>query len=232
LRRPLRWGGGATVYTTMFKRHLMLGLLLSAALACAFIAGHVFAGASASTLTYGGTLVDGKGSALTGAHKVEVRFLSSSMAGSGPLCRLDTNTDPQLPGRFSASVADDCVAKVSSATDIWTEVLVDGASLGTTQIGAVPFSLHANRATVADTLVGQPMGGFAAADHKHTLQNCMAISGPCANGTYNQPTFFLDRVNFACPAGFMMTSFSFARCGVRTTDNEGLQINASCCELQ
>lgn len=65
-----------------------------------------------------------------------------------------------------------------------------------------------------------------------SVGNCSFIAGACGNGTFNQPTYFLDRINFACPADKpLMNGFKLERCGELGTENEGLQVIARCCNI-
>jgi hypothetical protein len=64
---------------------------------------------------------------------------------------LTTSTSIALDsGRFSVALPDTCATAVKASPDAWAEVLVDGASLGRTKIGAVPYALEAGHATNAD----------------------------------------------------------------------------------
>ena len=65
-----------------------------------------------------------------------------------------------------------------------------------------------------------------------SIGNCTFIAGACGNGTFNQPTYYLDRINFACPADKpLMNGFKLERCGELGTENEGLQVIARCCNI-
>ena len=60
----------------------------------------------------------------------------------------------------------------------------------------------------------------------------MQVDGKCSNGTYNQATSFLDRVEGTCPADHpVFTGFSFLRCGVIDTGDEGLALRMTGCSL-
>ncbi len=65
-----------------------------------------------------------------------------------------------------------------------------------------------------------------------TIGNCLPINGRCGHGTYKQPTFYLDRVEFYCPTNRpILKGISFKRCGPIGQRKEGLQLAAKCCAL-
>lgn len=62
------------------------------------------------------------------------------------------------------------------------------------------------------------------------VSNCAHVQGPCGNGMFNQPTFYMDRVSGFCPAERpMLNGFRFVRCGPIATSEEGLALDLVCC---
>jgi hypothetical protein len=131
-----------------------------AILAAGFFAGRALAGGIPSTaaLTYSGTLEDATGAPLTGSHNIQVDFWNAAAGGTTPAC-LTTSVAVVLDkGRFSVALPDTCASAVKASPDVWAEVLVDGASLGRSKIGAVPYAVEAGHATKAD---GASAGTFS-----------------------------------------------------------------------
>ena len=145
--------------------------------------------------------------------------------------------------------------------DVWIEIVLDGSETISprVQLGSVAYAAHAqscvdaahaaeadsaaeaDHATTADSatsaadsakLGGQLPSAFASSTHTHTVTGCVTVDGPCGNGTYGQPTLYLDRVGMDCPAATpLMRGWRFARCGVLDTGDEGLLIRATCCAI-
>jgi len=105
----------------------------------------------ASALTYTGYLEDGAGAPLTGKHTVAVNFWADQMMSAKALCtgKLAATADLQA-GRFQVPLPKDCVDAVNANPNIWVDVEVDGASLGATALGAVPYALQAGSAVSSD----------------------------------------------------------------------------------
>jgi len=98
-------------------------------------------------LTYSGTLISADGTALSGDHNIEIKLWTSSASNSDAACTTESNSITlQAGGRFSVTLPAKCAAAVSSSPDTWVEVLVDGASLGRSKLGAVPYAIEAQSA--------------------------------------------------------------------------------------
>ncbi|HEY6079720.1 MAG TPA: hypothetical protein VIW29_12985 [Polyangiaceae bacterium] len=128
------------------------GILAGSAL---FLAGRAFAGGipAQGALTYAGTLQDmtGKPALQTGEHNVAVRFYD---AASGGALACDSGTQDlhvDASGHFSVTLPDACATQVSAKPNLWSDIVVDGNSLGRAKIGAVPYAIEAKHATSADT---------------------------------------------------------------------------------
>jgi hypothetical protein len=128
-----------------------LGATGLALIATAFVAGRAGADGIPSTgaLTYSGTLEDTAGALLTGDHEIEVRLWPAASGGTTPLCTTTPQSVTVVSGRFFLTLPDDCTTDVKANADVWTEVLVDGASLGRARVGAVPYAVEADRAQTA-----------------------------------------------------------------------------------
>jgi hypothetical protein len=134
-------------------------LVVCVLLVAAFQVGKVWAGGvpATSALTYSGTLQDSSGAALTGQHNVEVK-LWAALSGGTPLCDSGAQTLMLTAGRFNIALPDTCTAAIDANRDTWSEVYVEGASLGRAKLGAVPYAIEAAHATSADNVVtGAPL---------------------------------------------------------------------------
>jgi hypothetical protein len=123
--------------------------LVSVALTGAFLAGRARASGIPSTaaLTYSGVLEDVNGAPLAGSKEIEIALFDAQLAGSK---QCDAKQKVVLVnGRFQVLLPDTCTQAVQAGTDLWIEVSVDGASLGRTKLGAVPYAVEANHAATA-----------------------------------------------------------------------------------
>jgi hypothetical protein len=103
-----------------------------------------------NALTYTGYLEDGDGQPLPGDHSVRVSFWESEEA-TKDLCSGSNADDTNLQsGRFQIPLPQECADAIKASPDIWVEVEVDGAPLGRTKLGTVPYALEAGHATNAD----------------------------------------------------------------------------------
>jgi len=142
------------------------GLVL--AIACAaFFAGRVLAGGIPATgaLTYSGLLQDANGAPLTGAHNIQVALWPAATGGTTPACQTTSASLTLNAGRFSVTLPDSCTTTIQANADAWVEVLVEGASLGRSKLGAVPYAVEAAHASTA----GAPENGGALAQQLATL---------------------------------------------------------------
>lgn len=107
----------------------------------------------ADVLTYTGYLEDGDGAPLTGEHSIEVQFLDAADATSD-LCTGSLSSVALQSGRFQVPLPAECTDSVKGNPNLWVDVKVDGASLGPTKLGAVPFAVEAGHASSADAAAG------------------------------------------------------------------------------
>ena len=103
----------------------------------------------ANVLTYTGYLEGPDGKALTGEHSISVAFWASETATSD-LCTGSLGSVELQSGRFQVPLPDECADAVKDNPNLFVDVEVDGASLGRTKLGAVPFAIEAKRATEAE----------------------------------------------------------------------------------
>jgi hypothetical protein len=103
----------------------------------------------ANALTYTGYLEDPNGAPLAGKHSISVRFWASD-AATKALCTGELADAELVSGRFQVPLPDDCTLAVKASPDTFVDVLVDGASLGRTKLGAVPYAIEAGHAAGAD----------------------------------------------------------------------------------
>lgn len=133
---------------TWLKRSLpYAAVVLATASATLFVVRARAAGIpDADVLTYTGYLEDGDGAPLTGDHSIAVRFWAAAEGGSD-LCTGELASVEVQAGRFQVPLPQDCVDAVRANPDLFVDVVVDGATLGRTKLGAVPYALEAGRAS-------------------------------------------------------------------------------------
>ena len=139
--------------TTRRNRRLIavgIASLVAVAIGSAYLVGRARAsGAPATqTLTYSGILTDTAGAPLAGSKNIQVQFWDKDTAGN-IVCTTGSAAQALVAGSFSVVLPAPCVAAVRANPELWTEVLVDGASAGRTKIGAVPYALEADSASNA-----------------------------------------------------------------------------------
>ena len=136
----------------MKKRLLIAGasVLAAVALGAGFLIGRARAtGAPAAMpMTYSATLTDPSGAPLTGSKSIVLQIFDAATAGNMQ-CSVGPTSVTLVAGGFSVPLVDACTSAVHATADLWIEVFVDGASLGRTKLGAVPFALEADRAAKA-----------------------------------------------------------------------------------
>ncbi|HMJ13458.1 MAG TPA: hypothetical protein VK524_18695 [Polyangiaceae bacterium] len=129
-------------------------------------------------LTYSGVLEDANGALLTGSKEIRIE-LFDAVSGGAVKCTV-AQTVALSGGRFQVVLPDTCGAAIAASPDLWIEVVVDGASLGRTKLGAVPYALEAARASAATGQLSTqvvPAGAVMAFD----LAACPAGWSPVAD---------------------------------------------------
>jgi len=104
--------------------------------------------AAVTPMYYSGTLQDAAGNAITGTHNLQLNFWNdaASTSSTNLLCTTMAAGTMITNGRFRVPIDSTCTPVVHSTPDLWLDVQVDGASLGRSKIGAVPFAVEAGRA--------------------------------------------------------------------------------------
>jgi hypothetical protein len=138
----------------MNRKHTRTGVLMTLIAgmsAGAFFVGRAFAGGAPTkgAVIYSGTLEDVNGTRLSGERPIEIKLWSAASGGANALCTTNSQKLTLTAGRFSITLPDACVESIRTYPDLWAEVLVEGASLGRTKLGAVPYALEADRASGA-----------------------------------------------------------------------------------
>jgi hypothetical protein len=141
------------------RRLIVLGFasLFALGIGSAYLIGRARA-AGAPTLqplTYTGTLTDTAGVPLTGSKNLQLTLWDMATAGT-MACTFGPSTVTLSAGTFQVVLPADCSTAIHAHGDLWLEVFVDGASLGRTKLGAVPYALEADHAVNAD----QSVSGF------------------------------------------------------------------------
>jgi hypothetical protein len=224
--------------------HIVLSLVAGGLAASVLVVRAWGAGIpTAGTFTYTGRLENTDGTPVSGTHPIQLNVWTSDMpsANATPVCTVPSAEITLVAGRFSLPLPSNCVDQVKANANLWTEILVDGVSYGRTKLGAVPYAVEAGHATAADTAtaaagalqttVTQVQSRLTAVEG-FAVGGCMSVTGDCGNGTFNQPTYFLDRVGGSCPDDHpIFRGFKFQRCGTLGTSDEGLQLVMTCCAL-
>jgi hypothetical protein len=103
---------------------------------------------AAGALVYTGYLETPEGVPVTKAVNLQVNVWTAQMGGS-KVCETAPKEVKPEAGRFQIDLPDQCVTAVKANPNLWLELLVDGASLGPTKLGAVPYAIEAGHATSA-----------------------------------------------------------------------------------
>jgi hypothetical protein len=118
------------------------------------VSGYAVRGARAEipttdALTYAGVLENIDGTPIAAASKNVAVQLWDAQSGGTKLCERDSLPTPLTMGHFEVTMPGDCPPKLQAGKPAYVDVLVDGASIGRTKIGAVPYALEAGRASEA-----------------------------------------------------------------------------------
>jgi hypothetical protein len=120
----------------------------------------------ADVLTYTGYLEGADGQPLTSElSSIGVEVWDAADAGKR-VC--DTSVENVTPkaGRFQLVLPAECVDAVKATPNLWIDVKVEGASLGRTKLGAVPYAIEAGHASSSDQA-----GSTAEATHAASADN-------------------------------------------------------------
>lgn len=196
---------------------------------------------AAGALVYTGVLETPDGVPVDGDKPIAIAVYDAETKGN-KIVGCETASDPLTPvvhGRFQVQLPDACLPAVHTTPDLWIQIDVEGLSLGRTKLTAVPYALEAGHAAVASAASDELDAALTDLKSRMTsvegyaVGACTTVAGACGAGTFNQPTYFLDRVAGTCPADHpVFKGFAFKRCGTLGTADEGLSLSMTCCALQ
>lgn len=106
---------------------------------------------NADVLTYSGYLENPDGSPVTGNKSIGLSVYDAETDGN-EVCALKPSDIEPVAGRFQLALPEKCTASVKANPHLWVEVMVEGALLGRTKLGAVPYAVEAGHATEAGAL--------------------------------------------------------------------------------
>lgn len=104
-------------------------------------------------LVYSALLTDGTGQPIDGMRNVSMALWDAQSAGN-QRCTAGPEAHNVSAGRFQLQLPAACASAVHERADLWLEVTVDGASLGRSKLGSVPYALEAAHSTSADQAAG------------------------------------------------------------------------------
>jgi hypothetical protein len=125
-------------------------LLVGMALGYLSSGAHAAGIPTSNALTYSGVLTDLAGTPLTGMKKIQVSLFNRATADGTVQCTAGPETKTLVAGGFQIDLAA-CAKTIGATPDLWVEVFVDGASLGRSKLGAVPFAFETAHATASDS---------------------------------------------------------------------------------
>ncbi|MET0387892.1 MAG: hypothetical protein ABW321_18110 [Polyangiales bacterium] len=141
---------------TRYWKILLTGALAAGGLlALGYFARDVFADGipGSHVLGYSGRLLDSSGAPVEGSKTIELKLWDRVQPSDTPVCETRNEGVAVAQGHFHVDLAA-CRDAISAHADLSLEVLVDGLSLGRSDISAVPYAIEADRATRADTASG------------------------------------------------------------------------------
>jgi hypothetical protein len=213
----------------------------AAALALAALTSVSAHAAVPALLTHEGRLLDSNNQPVTTSQIFIYKLYAAATGGTAMWTETLTVTFDQ--GYFSVQLGTMTAIPDSLLTSgplyLGIQVGTDPEMTPREQLTSVPYAriagdvsgdIHPTSVSVAGTTVIDNTGKWAGA--LPTVGSCMTVMGACGNGTFNQPTYFLDRVGGNCPTDHpIFNGFKFARCGTLGTTDEGLQLVMTCCAL-
>jgi hypothetical protein len=132
----------------------LLGCAVCVACVLAFWAGRAGAVVPESDgLTYSALLTDATGHPIDGMRSVSLT-LWDAQGGGKQRCAAGPESRTLTAGRFQLQLPAACASAVHERADLWLEVSVDGASLGRSKLGSVPYALESAHSQSADQASG------------------------------------------------------------------------------
>ncbi|MFZ5893425.1 MAG: hypothetical protein ACOY0T_20355 [Myxococcota bacterium] len=117
-------------------------------------------------LTYSGQLLLADGTPVNGPRNIALAVYDAAVAGNR-VCDVVSSEVVIVDGRFQIPLGDACVVAVRTFPDLWVDVQVDGATVGRSKLGAVPYAVQAAEASAAVGVLAQqvvPTGAVMAFD--------------------------------------------------------------------
>ena len=201
------------------------------------------AAAVPAPLTHQGRLLDASGAPITASQIFIYKIYDAATAGT--VLWTETLTVPLDQGYFSVQLG--LMSPISDALlaggdrYLGIQVGTDPEMTPREQLGSVPYArlagdvpgdIHPTSVSIGSTAVINSSGKWVG-PAPLSIGSCTTVTGTCGNGTYNQPTYFLDRVGGTCPDDHpVFKGFKFMRCGTLGTADEGLALQMTCCALQ
>jgi hypothetical protein len=194
-------------------------------------------------LTHQGRLLDNNGQPVTTSQIFIYKIYDAATAGN--MLWTETLTVPMDQGYFSvqlgASTAITNALLTGGPRYLGIQVGTDAEMTPREQLSSVAYAriagdvsgdIHPDSVTIGSTAVISNAGKWVG-PAPMTIADCMTVQGACGAGTFNQPTYYLDRVGGTCPADHpVFNGFQFFRCGAIGTADEGLGLNMTCCALK
>jgi hypothetical protein len=103
----------------------------------------------ADGLVYSGKLSDAAGAAISGTRSVGLQVWDRA-SGGDVRCAVTPSDQELVDGQLSLPLPAACASAVHEAPDLWLELSVDGASLGRSKLGSVPYALESSHSATAD----------------------------------------------------------------------------------
>lgn len=194
-------------------------------------------------LTHEGRLLDASGQPVTTNQVFTYKIYDA--ATDGNVLWTETLTVPVDQGYFSIQLG--LMSPIPDALlaggdrYLGVQVGTDAEMIPREQLTSVPYArlagevsgdIHPNSVSIGSTAVISSAGSWVG-PAPLKIADCKTVDGTCGGGTYNEPTYFLDRVGGTCPADHpVFNGFSFLRCGTLNTAAEGLALRMTCCALQ
>ncbi|HMA92823.1 MAG TPA: H-type lectin domain-containing protein, partial [Polyangiaceae bacterium] len=186
-------------------RHLVImGSTLAAGIAGTLAVQSVRAAGvpKAAALTYSGTLAMHDGKAVDGSRNIGLSIFDAQSNGTS-VCQVMSGPISVSEGHFQIALPEPCAAAAKANADLWVDVQVEGASVGRTKLGAVPYALESGHATSTDmaTQAQKAASGGEIASTIASLQSELKVLQQKALTNVQSGSVTVDTVNYPPPAG-------------------------------
>lgn len=150
--------------------------------------------AVAPVVTYGGSLTLADGTAVNGTRNIGLALYDAAAAGNR-LCDVVSSPLPVTLGRFQITLPNECVAATRATSETWVDVMVDGASVGRSKLGAVPYALEGDHALRAENAVSASTAVSAAVSNAATsISGSLKVLEAASDVTQSSPAISQDLV--------------------------------------